>query len=227
MEPATHPSSVTTASWSRSTEEQRYYTVNRAEWAWFSRYYDAVTRPMRRFRGEVVAAVAAPPDSRILDVATGTGEQALAFAPGASEVIGLDMSEAMLAIARRKRRPPNVDFVLGDAAQPPFPAGRFDVTCISFALHEMPPSIRDRVIREMARVTRHGGTLAVVDYALPSGRIARSILPRLIGLYERPFYASFVRSALGPLLEGVGVAVRTEQRAFWGNARIVIGDKLV
>ncbi|KAB2898659.1 MAG: methyltransferase domain-containing protein [Kofleriaceae bacterium] len=226
MEPATHPSSVETAPRDLSSEEQSYYTVNRAEWAWFSRYYDAVTRPLRQLRGEVVAAVAAPPGSRILDVATGTGEQALAFAPGASEVIGLDMSEAMLAIARRKERPPNVDFVLGDAAQLPFPAGRFDVACISFALHEMPPSIRDQVVREMARVTRHGGTLAIVDYALPPGRIVRSIIPRLIGLYERPYYAAFVRSDLPALLEGAGVAVRSDRRAFWGNARILVGDKV-
>jgi demethylmenaquinone methyltransferase/2-methoxy-6-polyprenyl-1,4-benzoquinol methylase len=226
MEPARDPSIVTAPPSDASPEERRYYAVNRAEWAWFARYYDAITRPMRRLRREVVEAVAAPPNARVLDVATGTGEQAVAFAPVAAEVIGLDMSEAMLAIARRKPRPPNVDFVLGDAAQLPFPAARFDVACISFALHEMPPSIRERVIREMARVTRHGGTLAAVDYALPAGPIARAVIPRLIGLYERPYYAAFVRSNLAALLEGVGVAVRTDRRALWGNARILVGDKV-
>lgn len=225
MNPAPDTSSAAAPPPDTAPDERRYYAVNRAEWAWFARYYDTVTRPMRRLRREVVEAVGVVPSARILDVATGTGEQALAFAARAAEVIGLDMSEAMLAIARRKPRPPNLEFVLGDAARLPYPDGRFDICCISFALHEMPPSIRDRVVREMARVTRPGGVLAIVDYALPPGRIARMIVPRLVGLYERPYYAEFVRSDVAALLESVGVTTRTERRALWGNARILVGDK--
>jgi len=210
----------------RKSRGRRVLRPDQAEWAWFARYYDAVTRPLRRLRHDVVDASGVLPGARVLDVATGTGAQALAFAGVASEVVGVDLPEAMLAIARRKNAPAHVAFMRADATCLPFPAGRFDVTCVSFALHEMPASVRDRVVREMARVTRHGGTIVVVDYALPAGRIASALALRLVSLYERPHYAEFVRSDLPALLEGIGIAVRADRRALLGNARIVVGDKV-
>jgi len=209
-----------------SAEEQAYYQRNESVYAWFARYYDVLTRPLRRLRREVVEAAGLPPSARVLDVATGTGAQALAFAGTAAEVVGIDLSEAMLSAARRKNPPTHVSFVRADATDLPFPAERFDVTCISFALHEMPASVRGRVIREMARATRHGGTVVVVDYALPAGRLASALAFRLVRLYERDHYAEFVRSDLPALLEGAGIAVRTDRRALLGNVRIVVGDKV-
>ena len=152
-------------------------------------------------------------------------EQALAFAGAASEVIGVDLSAAMLAVARRKRAPVHVGFALADATHLPFPAARFDVACISFALHEMPAPVRERVVREMVRVTRPGGTIVVVDYALPASRLASALALRLVRMYERDHYVEFVRSDLAALLEGAGVAVRVERRALLGNVRIVVGDR--
>lgn len=228
MEPTPHESrsDARTTQPPAAPEVRDYYAVNQTVYAWFARYYDAVTRPLRRLRREVVALAGAPPGARVLDLATGTGAQALAFADSAAEVIGVDINEAMLAVARRKRRPAHVSFVQADATNLPFPAGRFDVTCVSFALHEMPPSVRDRVVREMSRVTRHGGTIVVVDYALPANRLGSALAIRLVRLYERDHYAEFVRSDLPALLEGVGIAVRTERRALLGNVRILVGDKV-
>ena len=205
---------------------RHYYALNRSVYGWFARYYDAVTRPLRGLRHQVVTLANVPPDAHVLDVATGTGAQALAFAHHATEVIGVDINEAMLATARRKRRPAHVTFVQADATSLPFPPGRFDVTCVSFGLHEMPPSIRDRVVREMARVTRHAGTIVVVDYALPANRVLSALAFRLVRLYERDHYAEFVRSDLPALLEGVGIVVRIDRRAILGNVRILVGDKV-
>ncbi len=205
---------------------RQYYAINQSVYGWFARYYDAVTRPLRRLRREVVALAGAPGGARVLDVATGTGAQALAFADRTAEVIGVDVNDAMLAVARRKPRPDHVSFVRADATHLPFPAGRFDVTCVSFALHEMPPSVRDRVVREMARVTRHQGTIVVVDYALPANRLASALTSRLVRLYERDHYAEFVRSDLPALFEGVGIAVRADHRTLLGNVRILVGDKV-
>ena len=222
--PATSPS-VSEAQ-TATSEERAYYVQNRAVYARFARYYDSITWPLRRLRREVVETAGVPPGARVLDVATGTGAQALAFAGSAKEVIGVDLSETMLAVARRKDHSEHVSFVRADATDLPFPAGRFDVACVSFALHEMPASVRDRVVREVARVTRHAGTLVVVDYALPAGRIASALAFRLVRLYERDHYAEFVRSDLPALLEGVGIAVRTDRRALFGNVRILVGDKV-
>lgn len=207
-----------------SSDVRAYYARNRAVYAWFAGYYDAITRPLRRLRRQVVEAAAVRPGARVLDVATGTGAQALAFAGTAAEVIGVDLSEAMLAVARCKHRPAHVSFVPADATCLPFPAGGFDVTCVSFALHEMPGSVRERVVREMVRVTRHGGTVVVVDYGLPAGRLASALAVRLVALYERDHYVEFVRSDLPALLERAGIAVRTDRRALLGNVRIVVGE---
>ena len=131
----------------------------------------------------------------------------------------------MLEVARRKHQPAHISFLLADATALPFPAERFDAACVSFALHEMPAAVRERVIREMVRVTRHGATIIVVDYGLPANRIAAALASRLVRLYERDHYAEFVFSDLRALLERAGIAIRSDRRALLGNVRIVVGDK--
>lgn len=209
----------------RTEEEQAYYLLNRRVYAVFAHVYDAVVFPIRRLRREVAETVDLRPGSRLLDVATGTGAQAFAFAEKAREVVGIDLSEAMLRVARRKNRFPNVTFQRADATHLPFQDESFDAACVSFALHEMPSSIRELVIREMARVTKPGGSVTVVDYGLPRHPIARSLAYRVVKLYERDHYASFVRSDVGALLESAGIDVWQERSALAGVARILIGRR--
>jgi demethylmenaquinone methyltransferase/2-methoxy-6-polyprenyl-1,4-benzoquinol methylase len=165
------------------------------------------------------------PGSRILDVATGTGAQAFAFADNAGEVVGIDLSEAMLRIARRQNRFPNVTFQQADAAELPFDDETFNASCVSFALHEMPISIRERVIREMARVTKPGGSVTVVDYGLPRNRVASSLVFHIVKLYERDHYASFVRSDLNAFLLNAGVDPSEHRPALRGLAKILTGRR--
>jgi SAM-dependent methyltransferase len=103
-------------------------------------------------------------EERVLDVGTGTGAVALALAPLVREVIGLDESEARLALAR-ERAPENVTFVVGDASRLPFGIGEFDlVTCVRTLHHVRRPEV---VIAELVRVTRLGGHILVVDQLAP------------------------------------------------------------
>jgi len=207
-------------------EERAYYARNQSVYAWFARRYDAVTWPIRHLRQKVVEAAALPPGARVLDVATGTGAQALAFADAGMRVIGVDLSEAMLARARVKRPLVPVSFIAADATHLPFAAGHFDAACISFALHEMPASIRRRVLDEMVRVTRDGGRIIVVDYALPVNRVIGALSLGIVGLYERDHYYAFVHSDLRGPLHDAGVVVATDRRALLGNVSIVVGDKV-
>ncbi|MCZ7588790.1 MAG: methyltransferase domain-containing protein [Gaiella sp.] len=99
-------------------------------------------------------------DERVLDVGCGTGALAYALAPLVGEVVGVDASEEYLALAR-EHAPPGCTFVLGDAAALPFPYGDFDlVGCLRVLHHVRRPEL---VVAEMARVTRPGGRLLVVD----------------------------------------------------------------
>jgi len=214
-----------TAQAERTQEERDYYALQRSVYSIFAHVYDAVVFPFRRLRREVAGMVDLGPGARVLDVATGTGQQAFAFAEKAREVVGIDLSEAMLRVARRKNRFPNVTFQQADASELPFDDASFDASCVSFALHEMPASVRERVVREMARVTKPGGAFIVVDYGLPRGRLAGSIVYKAIKLYERDHYATFVKSDIVALLESAGIEISEQRPALAGVARILSGRR--
>lgn len=208
-----------------SQEEREYYSLSRRVYGVFASFYDVVAFPIRGLRRKVASLVDLKPGSRVLDVATGTGSQALAFAEQAGEVVGIDLSEAMLRVARRKNRFSNVTFQRADAVKLPFGDGSFDAACVSFALHEMPASIRDRVVREMARVTKPGGVAVVVDYGLPRNRVASWLAYHIVKLYERDHYATFVRSDVAGLIESAGLRVSDDRLVLGGLARIMVGRR--
>jgi 2-polyprenyl-3-methyl-5-hydroxy-6-metoxy-1,4-benzoquinol methylase len=112
----------------------------------------------------LVAAAHLDGSERVLDIATGPGYIAEAFAGGAREVVGVDLTEAMLAIARERtgeRGVANVSFRAADAQNLPFDNGAFDVVVCRLALHHLLKPLS--VVREMARVCRSGGAVLVED----------------------------------------------------------------
>ena len=113
--------------------------------------------------------------------------------------------------------------VQADAAELPFDEATFDASCVSFALHEMPASVRERVVREMARVTKPGGSIMIVDYGLPRNRFASTMVFHVVKLYERHHYESFVKSDWRTLLGSAGVEVSDDRPMLGGMARVLIG----
>ncbi len=101
---------------------------------------------------------------RVLDVATGPGYIAEVFAKESREVVGMDLTQAMLAIGRQRmeeRGVKNVTFRVGDAQSVPFEQEQFDVVVCRLALHHMQQPAE--VVKEMARVCRFDGTVLVED----------------------------------------------------------------
>jgi ubiquinone/menaquinone biosynthesis C-methylase UbiE len=103
-------------------------------------------------------------DERALDVGTGAGALALAFAPFVREVVGLDPVPELLELAR-ERATHNSEFVEGDGTALPFPDGDFDFSGTHRTLHHI--ARPDRIVAELARVTRPGGHVLVVDQLAP------------------------------------------------------------
>jgi ubiquinone/menaquinone biosynthesis C-methylase UbiE len=119
------------------------------------------------------------PGQRVLDVACGTGIVARVAADrlaGAGRVVGVDLNEAMLAVARRVR--PDLEWRQGDAETLPFPLTSFDRVLCQMALMFFPD--RARALREMRRVAAHDGVAAVVVPA---------------SLVDQPAYGPFVEMA--------------------------------
>lgn len=104
----------------------------------------------------------------VLDIATGTGYTALSLAPHVRHVVGLDVSTEMFPKARmlvQHRALTNVCFMQGDAEQLPFADARFHIVTCRIAPHHF--SDVARAVREMARVCRPGGSVAICDHITP------------------------------------------------------------
>jgi demethylmenaquinone methyltransferase / 2-methoxy-6-polyprenyl-1,4-benzoquinol methylase len=132
--------------------------------------YDVMNRAMtmgldRRWRRLAVRESVQPGD-RVLDACCGTGDLALAARKaGAGEVVGLDFSERMLERARRKA--PELEWVQGDVLALPFDDGAFDVATCGFGIRNVEDL--EAGLRELGRVIRPGGKLAVLEITRPSG----------------------------------------------------------
>jgi ubiquinone/menaquinone biosynthesis C-methylase UbiE len=117
-----------------------------------------------RLAKQVRDFVELPGDERALDVGTGAGALAFALAPLVREVVGLDPVSELLELARA-RAMPNTEFVEGDGTALPFPDGAFDLGGTHRTLHHVAQP--ERIVDELARVTRPGGHVLVVDQFAP------------------------------------------------------------
>ncbi|HET7573318.1 MAG TPA: bifunctional demethylmenaquinone methyltransferase/2-methoxy-6-polyprenyl-1,4-benzoquinol methylase UbiE [Gaiellaceae bacterium] len=155
--------------------------------------YDAMNRVMtagldRRWRAIAVREAVHPGD-RVLDACCGTGDLAIAARrAGAGEVVGLDFAEQMLVRARRKE--PAIEWVQGDMLALPFADASFDAATVGFGVRNV--ADLEAGLRELRRVLRPGGRLAILEITTPRGPLA-------------PFYRVWfdrVVPLLGKLLPG-------------------------
>ena len=168
----------------------------------------------------------------VLDVACGTGIVARTVAGRLGDtgrVVGVDINDGMLAVARRVR--PDLDWRRGDVVELPFPDGSFDAVLCQMALMFFPD--RRGALREMARVARPGGRIALAvpaslddqpaygPFVAMAARVAGPEVVSLLGTY----WACGDLAALGRLLETAGLEV-TDVRTHAGTARFASADEL-
>jgi ubiquinone/menaquinone biosynthesis C-methylase UbiE len=119
----------------------------------------------------MVDVVDPKPTWRALDIATGGGHTALAFAPRVREVVATDITQEMLQAAERFIRDKgveNVRFQEADACALPFQEAEFDLVTCRVAPHHFPDCAG--FVREMARVLKPGGTVAMIDNVVPEDK---------------------------------------------------------
>ena len=131
--------------------------------------YDVMNRVMtagldRSWRRLTVEAVVQPGD-RVLDACCGTGDLAVAAEREGGRVTGLDFSSQMLARARRKST--TIDWLQGDLLALPFADASFDAATVGFGVRNV--GDLELALRELRRVLRPGGRLAILEITQPRG----------------------------------------------------------
>jgi demethylmenaquinone methyltransferase / 2-methoxy-6-polyprenyl-1,4-benzoquinol methylase len=132
-------------------------------------FYDLMNSVMtaglhHRWRERAADLARVGPGSRALDVATGTGDLAIALAGRGTEVVGSDFSEGMLERARAKSAA--VRWEQGNALALPYPADSFDAATVGFGARNF--SDLPRGLSEMVRVVRPGGRVVVLEITTPT-----------------------------------------------------------
>ncbi|MGE5636688.1 MAG: ubiquinone/menaquinone biosynthesis methyltransferase [Nocardioidaceae bacterium] len=146
-------------------------TQVRAMFDRIARVYDLMNAVMTvgmhaRWRERAADLAALAPGGRALDVATGTGDLAIALkrrVGSAGSVVGVDFAERMLELARRKA--PDVRFEAANALALPYPDGEFDAATVGFGarnFHDLRAGLS-----ELARVVRPGGRVVVLEITRP------------------------------------------------------------
>lgn len=194
-------------------------------------WYDFLTRLFSfgldgRWRRQCLDACQLRPGNSVLDVATGTGELAIEGAKRVSLggfVIGLDPCAPMLREARKKAEQSGhrVAWVQGEADTLPFPDHSFDFVTVGFALRHVTDLIG--TIKEMVRVLKPGGRLAIVEFTRPESAPARWLLftylsvvvPPLVGLLSRSWLtfrlARYLPMSIARFMSGEGLRHSLEE----------------
>ena len=177
----------------------------------------------RYWRWRTTRIVKATGDHPILDVCTGTGDLAIAFYRanhGHCPVVGSDFCPEMLEIADQKRAKAGIDdsiqFLQADTQNLPFPDDHFQIVSVAFGLRNV--SDTDRGLREMTRVCRPGGRVAVLEFSMPRwqpfkaiyGWYFRNVLPRIGQFLARNDSAAYnyLPESVGEFPSGEALAER-------------------
>ncbi|HEX2876550.1 MAG TPA: bifunctional demethylmenaquinone methyltransferase/2-methoxy-6-polyprenyl-1,4-benzoquinol methylase UbiE [Polyangiaceae bacterium] len=164
--------------------------------------YDLVNRVIslgidQSWRKKTVRSLELRPGAKVLDLATGTGDLAIMVARTHPEVtvVGVDPSAKMLEVGQKKLvdggLTERIELLVGDAQDLKFPDRTFDGLCIAFGIRNVPDRLQG--LREMARVTKAGGRVAILELSEPRGGV--------LGPLAR-FHVHSVVPAVGALLSG-------------------------
>jgi ubiquinone/menaquinone biosynthesis C-methylase UbiE len=164
-------------------------------------------------------------ETRLIDIASGTG-RFLTFVKDnwpRLNVTALDLSPDYLAEAEANlRRWRGVETVQAPAEKTGLPAASFDVATCIFLFHELPPKVRPRVAREIARILRPGGRLIFVD------SLQKGDKPDYDGLldyfpvaFHEPYYSTYVRTDLEALFAEAGLKTLSVERAYFSRVMVL------
>lgn len=175
------------------------------------------------WRKKLVSLLKKTEAEKVLDLACGTGDLTIALARSGYQVVGMDIAEKMVEVAKRKaakslsesnmasQMENSIDFVIGSAEAIPFGDSAFDAVSISFGIRNF--DNRQQCLSEINRVTNKGGSLYILEFALPSNKILK-VLYLLYLTHILPMIGAMVskdKSAYRYLSDSIQAFPRYEQ----------------
>jgi len=165
----------------------------------------------RKALDELVQLVSPTSSDAVLDIATGAGNVALAFAHHVARVVAFDLTPAMLDQTLKtaaERGLTNVETVQGFAEDLPFEDESFDIVTVRLAPHHYADI--QKAIDEMARVTRRGGKVVIVDTTTPEDDELHREINELEKLRDNSHVENYRPSHWRSMVESAGLAVAHE-----------------
>lgn len=198
------------------------------------------------WRRKIVKLLRPHSPQRILDVASGTGDLAIALnALHPAGIVGVDISEGMLEVGRvkvaKKKLSQTISLLYGDSENLPFPSGSFDAVAVSFGVRNF--ANLDKGLSEMQRVLKVNGIVAILEFSMPRHfpikQFYKFYFLRILPLFGKLFsgdgeaYTYLPESVLKfpdgknflDRLEGAGFSKVKEKRLSFGIATIYTGIK--
>ena len=152
-------------------------TTNLDRYRRIAPFYDLLDWPFERLRYRKLRPLLfAGLSGRLLDAGVGTGRNFPFYPPG-SEVAGIDLSPAMLRRAARRLRLSSVPVALRqmDVTTLDFAAATFDAAVATFLFCVLPDDLQAPALRELGRVVKPGGTIRLLEYVRPRGKVRRLV----------------------------------------------------
>ena len=189
--------------------------------------YDLITAVLsygqdRRWKRRLVESAQPVASLRALDLATGTGDLAYMLHARGAHVVGLDLTERMLVLARAKREAGGgPSFLAGDMLALPFASESFDTVTTGYGLRNVPDL--SGAVDEIHRVLKRGGQVLSLDFNRPANRAVRglyllylSVVGGILGwvLHRDPDTYRYIPASLSTYPGAEGVAALMTARGF-------------
>jgi demethylmenaquinone methyltransferase/2-methoxy-6-polyprenyl-1,4-benzoquinol methylase len=162
---------------------------------------------------------------RILDVCVGTAATSIVVANRfkQSQILGIDISDGMLAIARKKiaqKNLTNLDITNMSADAMQFSDNSFDIVMVSFALHEFEQDLREKVFMEVSRVLKSGGKFCVIDFARQENR-PNQVFMKIWTLIEPSCFSAFLEIDWQRQLDNYGLHFESKKEFSFSNLYVL------
>lgn len=153
---------------------------------------------------------------KVLEVCIGTGTNSIIIAENRTntEIVGIDLSKEMLALAKskiEKRGIINIKTIVMDATDMNFDDNYFDVVLISLVLHEVDDTIRYKIMKEAKRVLKNKGKIIIIEWDKPN-KLIQKLLFSIIELLEPKGFKKFLQLNIEEYIEKFSLKVLSEKK---------------